>query len=323
MQWLNPDKTNRRYLYALVCVDLYSTRVYIYPLKRKNAVDVKMALEVFFTDLPNSLNGEKYFQTDLGGEFFNRQVLVVYKKWNIKHYNTFSMQKAYLAENKIKQIKSYYNTLLRSKQLLPLIKSKGVIKPNKNNGDDWTSIIYFVTNKLNNKVHEITRYTPMEMDIPVNDRDSKSQLRHFLIRMRLSQKHSTKKRWVEKIQPFKKYKKRKELTRGLALGTKVFITKARKRGVTIDSPFSKPSTRNSLWDKENIYFIHQRIDNYRSNAPSFKYRLREVGSNRVLKPRFYREELRVVNTSAGGGKQKNFFPSKETYKKEYLKKWSQ
>ena len=53
-------------------------------------------------------------------------------------------------------------------------------------------------------------------------------------------------------------KKKNEYSRGLPIGTRVGISKTRKKGVTVENPFKKPSQRNSYWDKNVIYIIHSK-----------------------------------------------------------------
>lgn len=315
MDWLNPDKKKHRYAYSLVVVDVYSTFLYMYPVRKKDAVSTSRVLENFFSNTRKT-NKTRYFQTDLGTEFFNREAEQVYKRWNVQHYHTNSMQKAYLAERKIRQVKNFFNEMKRSRLLDKVIRSQGV---KSYNSDDWTSITKYAVQKINKKRHTTTRYTPLEMDAP-RDGSPEKEIRHLFIRERLQNNRARIKRKAEKIDPFTRFKNRKELTRALPIGTRVYITKARKKGVNSESPFSKPSTRNSLWDKDTTYVVHGRIDNHKNpSLPSFRYILREGKTKKILAPRFYREELHVVNDAT----QKNLYDSKKQYRKEYLEKWHQ
>ena len=320
MDWLNPDKKAKRHHYALVCVDVYSTRVYILPVRRKDAGTMCTALSRFFERIvsgePLGEQKVRRFQTDLGTEFFNKDADRVYERWNIRHYHTHSMQKAYLAENKIKQIKTYYNEMRRSGQLERVIRSEGKSRSNSLSNDDWTSIVGFVEQRLNDKVHSRTGFTPLQMDVPV----SENSVRHFIIRARLNRKLQLTKRRADRVHPFSKFKNRKELTRGLRAGTKVYVTKGRKRGVTTASPFLKPSTSGSLWDKSVVYKVGKRFERYKDDAsPSFLYSLINPLTGKTLRPKFYREELHVLNDQ----RNKNAYGSKSEYTKDYLRKWAQ
>ena len=113
MDWFNPDKNLKRFHFALVVVDVYSTFLYLYPVRRKNAENMSVVLEKFFKDTKKTKDA-RYLWTDLGGEFFNKKSEAVYKKWNTQHYHTKSMQKAYLAERKIRQLKTFLNEDNRS-----------------------------------------------------------------------------------------------------------------------------------------------------------------------------------------------------------------
>ena len=197
MDWLNPDKKLKRFHFALVVVDVYSTFLYLYPVRRKDAENMVVVLEKFFKETKKTKEA-RYLWTDLGGEFFNKKNEAVFKKWNIQHYYTKSMQKAYLAERKIRQIKTFLNEVNRSGLLQKLIQKQDGSEYNK---DDWTWVTNYIQRKINNKTHSRTGYTPVEMNASEND-NVKLLIRHFFIRERLQRKRQLIKRKTEKVDPF-------------------------------------------------------------------------------------------------------------------------
>ena len=89
-----------------------------------------------------------------------------------------------------------------------------------------------------------------------------------------------------------KIKNKKEYRRMLPKGTRVVISKARKKGVTVENPFTKASQRNSYWDREVVYTVHSR-EKVGYPEPFYIYRLKRESDGKVLRGRFCRKELFV------------------------------
>ena len=69
--------------YLLTCIDVFSKRAWVVPLRNKSGDSVKRAFEKIFEDtIPNMI------QTDKGTEFLNSTVQTLFESHNIKHYTS-------------------------------------------------------------------------------------------------------------------------------------------------------------------------------------------------------------------------------------------
>ena len=309
--WLNPDGQRKRYNYLLVLVDVFSSYLFAIPLRRKNANVMANTLNQFFKENPTY----RYLHVDRGNEFVNAEVKTVLDARKVHLFHTHTMQKAYLSERKIRDIKSFYNNVRHMISIPEVIRSLDVA-PRYNN-DDWSGLVDVMVTKLNNKKHSRIKFTPTVMqnnfflknDDPTltQDERARAKLGLFLATENWfkDKGHKFKKAYV--MDPYK-VKNKKEYRRRLPIGTRVVISKARKKGVTVENPFTKASQRDSYWDKSVIYTIHSReLVGY--PEPFHVYRIKRVSDGKVLRARFYRKELFVrPNTRIN-----NFYRNKYEY----------
>lgn len=96
------SKENNGYKYILVVIDTFSKYAWAYPLKRKTKHDICKA----FTDLFGKGRIPNNLQTDLGTEFYNDELKKILTKLNIRHYSTYSVKKASIAERLIRTLKT-------------------------------------------------------------------------------------------------------------------------------------------------------------------------------------------------------------------------
>lgn len=93
---------NDSFKYVLLCIDVFSRYVWVQPLKSKKGVDVAKAFETIFKGSTPPLRA----RSDKGGEFKNRLVKQVFKKFGVLHMVTQNTEvKAALAERAIKTLK--------------------------------------------------------------------------------------------------------------------------------------------------------------------------------------------------------------------------
>ena len=97
--------------YCLLLVNLFSPKVYIYPMKNRSLLAKK--LKLFNEDINNKRTGRMRLQTDL--EFKQNQILKLNNEFNIEMFHTrLRGGKAFVAEQKIREFKKL---LLRGKRL--------------------------------------------------------------------------------------------------------------------------------------------------------------------------------------------------------------
>ena len=95
------SRKNGGFKYILIVIDTYTKYVWIQALKNKSSAEVtKKMFNILKTNNP------KLLQTDNGTEFYNRPFQDLMKKYNIKHYSTYSSIKAGMVERVIRTIKN-------------------------------------------------------------------------------------------------------------------------------------------------------------------------------------------------------------------------
>ena len=96
----------------MLCVDLFSSKVYVYPMKKRSNLARK--LELFSQEIESKRENEKMrLQIDL--EFQQNEIKNFNKKYNVEMFSTkVRGGKAFAAEQKIREFKKL---LFRSKQL--------------------------------------------------------------------------------------------------------------------------------------------------------------------------------------------------------------
>ena len=93
MEMIPYSEINDGYKYILTCVDVFSRFARAVPLKSKSMKDVADAIKTLLNN-KRPIN----FQTDLGKEFYNKEVKQILDKREINHYSVFSQYKAALVE---------------------------------------------------------------------------------------------------------------------------------------------------------------------------------------------------------------------------------
>ena len=92
-------------------VDLFTSKVYIYPMKNRSLLARK--LKIFYEDIDNKRTGRMRLQTDL--EFKQNEIKKLNDEFNIEMFHTkLRGGKAFAAEQKIGQFKKL---LLKGKRL--------------------------------------------------------------------------------------------------------------------------------------------------------------------------------------------------------------
>ena len=109
--------------YALLCVDLFTSKIYVYPMKNRSLLAKKLRL--FYEEIESKRNEKMYLQTDL--EFKQNAIKKLNQEFNVEMFHTkIRGGKAFAAEQKIREFKK---RLLKSKRFA---KNEGKrLKPNK------------------------------------------------------------------------------------------------------------------------------------------------------------------------------------------------
>ena len=109
--------------YCLLVVDLFTSKVYVYPMKNRSLLAKK--LEVFYNDIKSKTSGKMRLQTDL--EFNQNKIKELNIEFDVDMFHTrLRGGKAFAAEKKIRELKKIF---LRSKRFKKLRKKR--IRPNE------------------------------------------------------------------------------------------------------------------------------------------------------------------------------------------------
>ena len=104
--------------YCLLLVDLFTSKIYVYPMKNRSLLAKKIKL--FYEDIKQKQTDRIRLQTDL--EFKQNQILKLNNEFNVEMFHTrLRGGKSFAAEQKIREFKKL---LLGSKRLEKKIKKK-------------------------------------------------------------------------------------------------------------------------------------------------------------------------------------------------------
>ena len=129
--------------YALLCVDLFTSKVYVYTMRTKNNLPKK--LEEFYKEIDSKRvkNDEKMrLQVDL--EFQQNKIKELNKNYNVQMFTTKNRgAKAYMAEQKIREFKKILFRIKKShKRLKKRLNSAKLIKKAVQNMNNTKSVKY-------------------------------------------------------------------------------------------------------------------------------------------------------------------------------------
>lgn len=138
------SRQNKGYKYILVVIDALSKFMYCEPLKNKTG---KCVYDAFIKIFRRSRVFPKHLQTDLGKEFYNHKLKILFHKHNINHYSTYSIIKSSFAERAIRSLKRriYMNFAIRDSYV-------------------YYDILQKIVNEYNQTVHSKTKVKPAVVD---------------------------------------------------------------------------------------------------------------------------------------------------------------
>ena len=99
--------------YALVCVDLFSSKIYVYTMRKKSNLAQKK--ELFYKEIEKKRNQKEKMRLQVDLEFQQNEIKKLNQKYNVEMFSTkIRGGKAFAAEQKIREFKKI---LFRSKRL--------------------------------------------------------------------------------------------------------------------------------------------------------------------------------------------------------------
>ena len=258
--------------YCLLLVDLFTSKVYIYPMKNRSLLAKK--LKLFYDDIQSKRSGLMKLQTDL--EFKQNEIKKLNQEYDVEMFHTrVRGGKAFAAEQKIGQFKKL---LLKGKRLEK--ESGKRLKP--------LQLISNVTKNMNDTISTKYGMAPeaVEQKSLAKDGEYFTEVYDFMRVRKIGTNQARNLKY-----DLKKDRRKKQLRSPLNLSEKVLILAERIKKKDAPGFLFKASTENRpFFNREHIFTI---IKRNKLQDGSYLYWLAEEG--RKVEGRFLREELFALN----------------------------
>ena len=261
--------------YALLCVDLFTSKIYVYTMRKKS--NLLQKLELFYREIqPKRKNGEKMrLQTDQ--EFQQNEIKKLNQKYNVEMFSTkLRGGKAFAAEQKIREFKKI---LFRSKKLHKANRSSG----GKKRFDSKKTIKKAVDN-MNKTNSEKYGLPPETIEKKTLSDDVFREIYDFHRIVKVSKDADRYKRYD--LRQDKKFKRK--LREPLLVGEKVLVLAERLKKKDAPGLLFKSTTENIPFFNRKETFIVRRVLPLDGN---FYYWLSKSGEDKTIDKRFLRQEL--------------------------------
>ena len=213
--------------YVLVLVDLFSSKVYTYPMKSRK--QIRQKLEQFYEEVANKKKGKK-MKLQVEQEFQQVRIKDLNELNNVEMFSTsLTGGKAFAAEQKIRERKTIISKL-NSQKLK--------ITPKK--------IIEISTTNMNIQSSKKYGFSPEE----VESRALKSERFRTLYNMHRIEKTDKLNQRQDRYNKKKYSKKRKKLRENLNIGERVYVLAERIKKKSAPGKFYKQSVQNISFFKK-------------------------------------------------------------------------
>ena len=261
--------------YALLVVDLFTSKTYVYPMKTRKLLAKK--LKLFYDEIEPKRNGKMSLQTDL--EFKQNAIKRLNQQFNVEMFHSkVRGGKAFAAEQKIRELKKI---LLKSKRF---VKSRGErIKPNQ--------LIKKAVENMNETASTKYGVSPESVENKTTDFSKDSEFNREMYDF-LRVKKVDNNNYRNSKYDAKKDRRQKKLRNPLYLDEKVLVLAERLKKKDAPSKFYKASTDNiPFFNRDKMFTIYRRA---KLNNGSYLYWL-EDESNTKIEGRFLKQELFALN----------------------------
>ena len=265
--------------YALLAVDLFTSKTYVYPMKSRKILARKLRL--FYDEIEPKRDGKMTLQTDL--EFKQNEIKKLNNEFNVEMFHSkVRGGKAFAAEQKIREFKKL---LLKSKRF---IKRKGErLRP--------LQVIKKAVENMNETIstkHGVSPESVEKNTLDLEDGEFNREMYDFQ-RIKKVDNNNYRTRKYET----KKDKQRRKLRDPLYLNEKVLVLAERLKKKNAPSKFFKASTDNiPFFNREKVFRIYKRV---KLDNGSYLYWLVDE-NNKKVEGRFLREELFALRNQFEG-----------------------
>ena len=262
--------------YALLCVDLFTSKIYVYTMRKKSNLWQK--LELFYKEIQPKRDGKMRLQTDQ--EFQQNEIKKLNVKYNVEMFSSrIRGGKAFAAEQKIREFKKI---LFKSKRLHKTTKGgkrldskklirKAVENMNKTNSQKYglppeTIEQKTLSDNVFREIYDFHRIVRVS-------KDADRYKRHDI---RLDKKLSSR---------------RKQLREPLTVGERVLVLAKRLKKKDAPGVLFKSTTENIPFFNRNEIFVVRKVLPIDNEHSSYNYWISKSNEDRVIDKRFLRQEL--------------------------------
>ena len=198
--------------YVLVCVDLFSSKIYVYTMRKKSNLVQKM--ELFYKEIEQKRNQKQKMRLQVDLEFQQNEIKKINQKYNVEMFSTkIRGGKAFAAKQKIREFKKI---LFRSKRLHKSTKTRRL---------DAKKLIRNAVQNMNNTNSQKHELAPNTIEKKSLENEDFCEIYDFHRMVKVSKSAERYSRNDERLDK----KSRKKLRSPLTVGEKVLVLAERLR----------------------------------------------------------------------------------------------
>ena len=255
--------------YALVCVDLFTSKIYVYTMRNRSNLASK--LEKFYQDIQKKRSDNEKMRLQTDQEFQQNEIKKINRKYNVEMFSSrIRGGKAFAAEQKIRELKKViFKTKRNYKLQKKKINSKQIIEKAVEN-----------LNKTNSEKYGVA---PETIEKKTLENDTFREIYDFYRLSKVTKDANRYERFNEKLDK----KQKKKLREPLNIGEKVMVLAERVKKKDAPKFLFKSTTENvPFFNRKEIF----KIDKYIAVNGTYNYWLQNEKGQKIDK-RFIREEL--------------------------------
>ena len=261
--------------YALLCVDLFTSKIYVYTMRKKS--NLRQKLELFYKEIDskcNKNNGKMRLHTDL--KFQQNEIKKLNVKYNVEMFSSRTRGgKAFAAEQKIRE---FTKILFKRKRLHKATKGKRL---------DSKKIIRKAIENMNKTNSQEYGLPPKTVEQKTLSDNNFREIYDFI---RVSKDAARYKRHDIRLDK-KLNSRRKQLREPLTVEERVLVLAERLKKKDEPGSLFKSTTENIPFFNRNEIFIVRKVLPIDNNHSSYNYWISKSDEDKIINKRFLRQEL--------------------------------
>ena len=261
--------------YALLCVDLFTSKIYVYTMRKRSQIVNK--LEDFYKEISTKRKKNDRMRLQTDQEFRQNEIKKINLKYNVEMFSSrLRGGKAFAAEQKIRELKK---VIFKTKNAYKLSKKK--INSKK--------IIEKLVQNLNNTNSEKYGAPPEIIEQKTLENEVFKEVYDFYRLAKVTKDAGRYERYNEQLDK----KQKKKLREPLNIGERVLVLAERIKKKDAPKFLFKSTTENiPFFNKKEIF----NIDKYILNGNAYNYWIKTSEGKKIDK-RFIREELFAIENN--------------------------